>query len=110
MKSEQLMKLVIFGLTVPLDLSVFYDLDASITREYFGRYPSVKWQRFSGAIPLDLRGMTVLDIGCNAGFYSIEMKERGADRVVGIDNGSIYLDQARFAAWVNCLDLEFYGN
>ena len=30
-----------------------------------------------------LRGNTVLDIGCNAGFYSIEMKRRGADRVLG---------------------------
>jgi len=32
-----------------------------------------------------LRGKTVLDIGCNAGFYIIEMKRRGADRALGFD-------------------------
>ena len=42
--------------------------------------------------------MTVLDIGCNGGFYSIEMKRRGADRVVAIDTETMYLHQARFAA------------
>ena len=52
-------------------------------------------------IPADLRGTTVLDIGCNAGFYSIEMKRRGADRVVGIDWDERYLAQARFAAEVS---------
>src|SRR5690242_8048021 len=40
---------------------------------FLGDYPRVKWDRFQNAIPLDLRGKTVLDIGCNAGFYSIEM-------------------------------------
>jgi tRNA (mo5U34)-methyltransferase len=42
----------------------------------------------------------VLDIGCNAGFYSFEMKRRGAGRVVGIDSEELYLSQARFAAEV----------
>ncbi len=64
------------------------------------RLPRVKWNRFAHAIPADLRGKTVLDIGCNAGFYSIEMKRRGADRVVGIDFDDDYLAQARFAAEV----------
>ena len=41
-----------------------------------------------------------MDIGCNAGFYSIEMKRRGAARVVGIDSDPDYLAQARFAAQV----------
>ena len=55
----------------------------------------------------DLRGRTVLDIGCNAGFYSIEMKRRGAARVVGIDSDEGYLAQARFAAEVKGVDIEF---
>jgi tRNA (mo5U34)-methyltransferase len=54
-----------------------------------------------------LRGKTVLDIGCNAGFYSFEMKRRGAHRVLGIDSEEGYLDQARFTAAVNGLDVEF---
>src|SRR5437868_13853818 len=65
---------------------------------FLGDYPNLKWQRFRHAIPADLRGKTVLDIGCNGGFYSIEMKRRGADRVLGIDSDEIYLAQGRIAA------------
>src|SRR5437868_3738608 len=63
---------------------------------FLGDYPAVKWSRFAHAIPADLSGKTVLDIGCNAGFYSLEMKRRGASRVVAIDSSELYLDQARF--------------
>ena len=65
---------------------------------FLGDYPSVKLRAFKHAIPEDLTGKSVLDIGCNGGFYSIEMKKRGADRVVGIDSDEDYLKQARFAA------------
>src|SRR4051812_8136679 len=47
-------------------------------RHFLGDYPRMKWQKFAHAIPGDLTGMSVLDVGCNAGFYSIEMKRRGA--------------------------------
>jgi tRNA (mo5U34)-methyltransferase len=67
----------------------------------------IQWQGFAHALPADLRGKTVLDIGCNAGFYSMEMKRRGADRVLGIDFDEDYLAQARFAAEVNGLEIEF---
>ncbi|TIS05474.1 MAG: DUF1698 domain-containing protein, partial [Mesorhizobium sp.] len=70
-------------------------------------YPLVKWQKFADAIPADLSGKSVLDIGCNAGFYSIEMKKRGADRVLGIDFDVDYLTQARFAAEIAECDIEF---
>ncbi|PYI76501.1 MAG: TIGR04290 family methyltransferase, partial [Verrucomicrobia bacterium] len=59
------------------------------------------------ALPTELRGKSVLDIGCNAGFYSIEMKRRGADRVVGIDFDDRYLAQAKFAADALNLEIEF---
>jgi tRNA (mo5U34)-methyltransferase len=74
---------------------------------FLGDYPAVKWRRFADAIPSDLTGQSVLDIGCNAGFYSLEMKRRGAARVLGIDSDEDYLKQARFAAEVSGLDLEF---
>jgi tRNA (mo5U34)-methyltransferase len=74
---------------------------------FLGDYPNFKWRTFQHAIPADLSGKTVLDIGCNAGFYSIEMKRRGADRVVGIDSDEGYLAQARFAAEVNGAEIEF---
>ncbi len=51
--------------------------------------------------------MTILDIGCNAGYYSLEMKRRGADRVVGIDSDDDYLAQARFAAEVCGAQIEW---
>lgn len=74
---------------------------------FLGDYPNVKFQSFSKAIPQDLTGKTVLDIGCNAGFYSIEMKRRGADRVVGIDSDERYLAQARYASGVLGEEIEF---
>lgn len=74
---------------------------------FLGDYPQVKWQRFAHALPADLSGRAVLDIGCNGGFYSIEMKRRGADRVVGIDADERYLAQARFAAEAMKMDVEF---
>ncbi|HEX4261047.1 MAG TPA: TIGR04290 family methyltransferase [Acetobacteraceae bacterium] len=74
---------------------------------FLGDYPMVKWRGFADAIPADLTGRTVLDIGCNAGFYSMEMKRRGAARVVGIDFDDEYLAQARFAAEVEGLDITF---
>lgn len=74
---------------------------------FLGDYPAVKWERFKDSIPADLSGRTVLDVGCNAGFYSIEMKRRGAERVVGIDSDEAYLAQARFAAEVSGAEIEF---
>jgi tRNA (mo5U34)-methyltransferase len=74
---------------------------------FLGDYPGAKWRRFADAIPQDLSGCSVLDIGCNGGFYSIEMKRRGASRVLGIDHDEDYLAQARFAAEVSGLDIEF---
>jgi tRNA (mo5U34)-methyltransferase len=74
---------------------------------FLGDYPAVKWRRFAGALPADLRGKSVLDIGCNAGFYAIEMKRRGAARVVALDSDEDYLNQARFAAEVCGVELEF---
>lgn len=65
---------------------------------FLGDYPAFKFRRFEHALPKDLTGKTVLDIGCNAGFYSFEMKRRGAARVLGIDEDEHYLAQARFAA------------
>lgn len=74
---------------------------------FLGDYPQVKYERFAHALPTDLSGKSVLDIGCNAGFYSFEMKRRGAERVVGIDSDEHYLAQARFAAGVLGAEVEF---
>jgi tRNA (mo5U34)-methyltransferase len=65
---------------------------------FLGDYPGEKFRRFADHLPADLTGKSVLDIGCNAGFYSMEMKRRGAERVLGIDSDDRYLAQAAFAA------------
>ena len=75
---------------------------------FLGNVPEIKWRGFKHAIPADLSGKTVLDIGCNGGFYSLEMKRRGADRVVAIDFDDRYLAQAKFAAEVSGMDIEFH--
>ena len=89
----------------------FHNLDLNGVRtaptHFLGDYPTVKWRRFADAIPADLTGRSVLDIGCNAGFYAMEMKRRGAARVLGLDTEDDYLEQARFAAQVSGLDIEF---
>jgi tRNA (mo5U34)-methyltransferase len=75
---------------------------------FLGDYPRVKFKGFAHAVPERLDGKSVLDIGCNAGFYAIEMKRRGAGRVVAIDSDDDYLAQGRFAAEVTGFpDIEF---
>lgn len=74
---------------------------------FLGDYPGAKFRRFADALPADLSGKSVLDIGCNGGFYAIEMKRRGAARVLGVDFDEDYLAQARFAAAVTGQEIEF---
>jgi tRNA (mo5U34)-methyltransferase len=62
-----------------------------------GDFPAFKWRQIAAYLPQDLSGWSVLDIGCNAGFYSFELARRGG-QVLGIDLNSHYLAQARWAA------------
>lgn len=74
---------------------------------FLGDYPRLKWEQFAHALPADLSGCSVLDIGCNAGFYALEMKRRGAARVVAMDSDPRYLAQAHLAAEVMGLEIEW---
>ncbi len=89
----------------------FQNLDlkgvATAPRHYLGDYPANKWRRIGPALPARLDGLSVLDIGCNAGFHALECKRRGARRVLGIDADARYLAQARFAAAVLNLEVAF---
>jgi len=62
-----------------------------------GDFPAQKWRKAQTCLPEDMRGWSVLDIGCNAGFYSFALAARGAD-VLGIDVDPHYLGQAQWAA------------
>jgi tRNA (mo5U34)-methyltransferase len=61
-----------------------------------GDFPAFKWREIATHLPEDLNGWTALDIGCNAGFYSIELARRGA-RVVALDKDPHFLHQASWA-------------
>jgi tRNA (mo5U34)-methyltransferase len=62
-----------------------------------GDFPAYKWAALAPHLPATLSGWSVLDIGCNAGFYSFELARRGAS-VTGLDLDDRYLRQARWAA------------
>lgn len=46
-------------------------------------------------LPSDLSGKTVLDIGCNEGFFVREALRRGAARAVGVDMSPALIESAR---------------
>jgi tRNA (mo5U34)-methyltransferase len=60
-------------------------------------FPRFKWLQIADWLPADLSGWRVLDVGCNAGFYSFELARRGAS-VLAIDVDPRYLAQAHWAA------------
>jgi len=71
-------------------------------------YPASRWRVLDAVIPRDLTAKSVLDIGCNSGFFSLEMKKRKAQRVVGVDIMPHLLAQSRFASHWFDLPMELY--
>lgn len=64
---------------------------------FLGDFPAFKWRKIKKILPESLKGFKVLDVGCNAGFYSVELARMGAE-VVGIDIDEHYLKQAKWVA------------
>jgi tRNA (mo5U34)-methyltransferase len=89
------------------------DLGAGLytkTRSVMGEpidHPFGPWQTIQKLLPHDLKGKTVLDVGCNGGFYSFEAKRRGATRVLGVDGQRQHVRQGLFVRSVLGLDVEF---
>jgi tRNA (mo5U34)-methyltransferase len=69
-------------------------------------YPARRWRILEPFVPADLTGKTVLDIGCNGGYFSLEMKKRNAERVVSIDFMAHLVGQVRFASYWFDLPIE----
>jgi tRNA (mo5U34)-methyltransferase len=65
-----------------------------------------RWNLIAPHVPADLTGKTVLDLGGNAGFFSIQMKLRGASRCVLVDPFVEFNRQAQFAAAQFGVELE----
>lgn len=70
-------------------------------------HPLGPWQTIQKLLPPDLSGKTLLDVGCNAGFYAFEAKRRGATRVLGVDGQRQHVRQGLFVRKVLGLDVEF---
>lgn len=88
----------------------FHDLEIHGVRTApdhpLGNFLRDLWTQVESAFPQDMTGKTVLDIGCNAGFYSLQLHARGA-QVTGIEHDAHYLEQARFAARELGADIEY---
>ena len=54
--------------------------DATFRRDIYERYAFT-----FETMGIDLRGLTILDVGCGNGIYSIEAAKRGANLVTGVD-------------------------
>ncbi len=66
-------------------------------RTHLNRHEQRKNYFFSPLVRLcggSLNGKRVLDLGCNAGFWSLSAIEAGADFVLGVDGRQMHVDQA----------------
>jgi tRNA (mo5U34)-methyltransferase len=66
--------------------------------DFFGTYIDTEWRsdwKWERVAPhlADLRGRTILDVGCGSGYHCWRMAGAGAARVVGIDPGLLFLFQ-----------------
>ncbi|MBI5033446.1 MAG: DUF1698 domain-containing protein [Chloroflexi bacterium] len=67
----------------------------------------VVWQKLCPSLPRALDGMSVLDVGCNAGFFSIQLKLLGAGKVVGIESWEDYYKQAEWCKKIWNVDIDY---
>jgi len=58
-------------------------------------------------MPRDLSGKSVLDLGCNEGFFAIEAKKRGASYVLGVDINPTCIEAAKIKAAEHNVDIDF---
>jgi tRNA (mo5U34)-methyltransferase len=76
------------------------------TNPAMGDYPRARWRLIEPYLPADLTGKSVLDLSCNSGFFSIEMKRRGASRVVGVERFGATVQQAHLVKEALGIDFE----
>ena len=68
----------------------------------------LQWKLQMMQLPEDLSGKSVLDIGCNEGFYAIEAKRRGASRVIVVDKRESAASKFSLVKKVLNHDIEFH--
>lgn len=79
-----------------------FDLDGVITpifrSDHRNRHAQRERYMFDPLLRLcggSLAGKTVLDLGCNAGFWGLKALEAGAEFVLGVDGRQMHIDQAQ---------------
>jgi tRNA (mo5U34)-methyltransferase len=92
-----------------------FDLKGNLTPIYDERVAVRHEQRkkyfFDPLVQLlggSLAGKRVLDLGCNAGFWSLCATRAGCDYVLGIDGRQMHIDQANFVFEVEGVDRSRY--
>ena len=55
----------------------------------------------------DVKGLTVLDVGCGNGYFTEKIKEKGAAKVIGVDISSAMLELAIERERINKLDISY---
>ena len=70
-------------------------------------HPKLRWEAIRPFVG-DVAGKSVLDIGCNAGFFATQLRRLGAARVVGIDVDPNVIEQAAFVAGHFGVELELH--
>jgi SAM-dependent methyltransferase len=80
-------------------------------RGHVNRHEQRKTYFFAPLVQLyggSLSGKRVLDLGCNAGFWSLQAIEAGADFVLGVDGRQMHVDQANLVFDVKGVDPNRY--
>jgi tRNA (mo5U34)-methyltransferase len=70
------------------------------TNPSMGNHPTTRWALIEPHVPIDLRGKTVLDLGCSSAFFSAMFKKRGAEKVVAVDIVDSAISEARLLTTV----------
>ena len=77
------------------------------TTEAGQHHHEVVWERFENALPASFAGLSVLDVGTNAGYFALQAKLRGARRVVGTEALQCFLDQAEQIRKIWGVDIDY---
>lgn len=68
--------------------------------------PELRWNLIEPYVPADLTGKSVLDLGGNAGYFSMQMMKRGAARCVLVEPFAEFARQAGYVAELHNFQLE----
>lgn len=71
----------------------------------FSYDPETRWKLFEPYVPADLTGKTVLDVGGNSGYFSVQMLKRGAKSSVIVEPFVEFAEQARYVGQLYGFDL-----